>query len=231
MKKRYIGKIMKFTLISLVAVILAIGLTMPGHEARAALTKTTAFDTIDTWQAVATSTLAVGNSEDVSGSYSTVVFVEAAYTNANAQSGPDITVEISYATGDDWIELVTFKGQAVTPNMDDLDEGGGATAGDATINVTDSTGDYDAPGELFFVVDTTVAESEVLRVKSEAGNAITLVQDLKYSHVDTEVTTDAVDQWAIKLPLATAFVHVLVNNTDTDATMHWRSFCSKASAL
>ncbi len=204
---------------------------IPHTPVQAVLTKTTAFDTIDAWQALAAATLAVGNSEDISGSFATVVYIEVALTGAAAQAGVDVIIETSMLTGDDWTELTTFKGMAATPNLDDLDEGGGASAGDPTINVTSSTGNYDDNGFLFFVIDTTVAESEVMRVKSEAGNAITLCQDLKYNHVDQEVTTDEVDQWQVSIPFSAAYVRVIINNSDADAGVHWRSHCSKVTAL
>lgn len=198
---------------------------------QAALTKTTALDGIDAWQALAAATVAVGNSENISASFSTVVYIEIAYTGAAAQAGVDIILEISPLTGDDWTEFWTGKTTGATPNLDDLDEGGGASAGDPTINVTDSTGNYDDNGYLFFVIDTTVAESEVMRVKSEAGNAITLCQDLKYNHVDTEVTTDEVYQKTVYIPFPAAFVRVIINNTDADAGIHWRSHCSKVTSM
>lgn len=229
--KNYTGKIMRWTLVSLVVLTLAIVAIMPAHRTRAAPVKTTALDGIDAWQSLAAATVAVGNSEDISLSYSTVVYIEVAYTHANPQEGVSGVIEISSMTADDWTVYREWSMTGATPNLDDLDEGGGASIGDATINVTDSTGNYDDNLSLFFVVDTTVAESEVLRVKSEAGNAITLCENLKYAHVDQEVTTDEVYQKSFSIPFAASYVRVLVNNTDADATIHWRSHCSKVTAL
>ena len=232
MNRRFMGKIMQLTLVSLACYILVMVMVMPGHDAQAALAKTEAFDTIDAWQALAVATLAVGNSEDVSDSYKTILYIETAYTGAAAQAGCTVIVEISYATADDWIPLTTFKGKAVTPGLDDLDEAGNTLAGDTTITTTGGAADlFDVVGQTWFIVDTTVAESEVLRTKSWDTQTATLVQDAKYAHADAEVISDAVDQWAIQLPFEAAFVHVLVNNSDADATMHWRSFCSKVSSL
>jgi len=229
--KRYYGKIMRWTLVSLAVFVMAIVCITP-YQAKAALTMTTEFDTIDAWQALAVATLAVGNSEDISGSYATILYIEAAYTGAAAQAGCDVIVEISYATADDWIQLTKFKGKTVTPGLDDLDEAGNTLAGDTTITTTAGASDaFDVVGQTWFILDTTVAESEVLRTKSWTTQTATLVQDAKYAHTDAEVISDAVDQWAIKIPFGAAFVHVLVNNSDADATMHWRSYCSKVSAL
>ena len=229
--RKYTGKIMQFTLVSLVVICLFF-ISTTAHKSQAALTMTTAFDTIDAWQELAVATLAVGNSEDISGSYSTILYIEAAYTGAAAQAGCDVIVEISYATADDWIQLTKFKGKAVTPGLDDLDEAGNTLAGDTTITTTAGASDaFDVVSQTWFILDTTVAESEVLRTKSWTTQTATLVQDAKYAHTDAEVISDAVDQWAIKIPFGAAFVHVLVNNSDADATMHWRSYCSKISEL
>lgn len=199
---------------------------------QAALTVTEAYDAIDAWQALAVATLAVGNSEDISDSYATIVYIETAYTGAANQAGCDVIVEISYATADDWIQFRSFKGQTVTPGLDDLDEAGNTLAGDTTITTTGGATDlFDVVGQRWFILDTTVAESEIVRTKSWATQTATLAQDAKYAHSDAEVISDAVDQWTISIPIGVAFVRVLVNNSDADATMHWRSFCSKVSAL
>lgn len=231
MNKRFIGKVMQWTLVSLTVVILGIVCITPWHTAQAALTKTTTFDTIDAWQALAAGTLAVGNAEDVSGSYSTILYIEVALTGAAAQSGCDVIVEISYATGDDWIELVTFQGTAETPGIDDVNDT--PAAGETTITLTDAlTDDFDVVGRRWFIQDTTVAESEVVRTKSiGASDTVTLCQDLKYTHADAELVTDRADQWPVTIPFGAAFIRTIINNSDADAGVHWRSYCSKVSAL
>lgn len=228
--KNYAGKIMQWTLVSLTCVVLMIVCTMPGHTAQAALTMTTSFDTIDAWQSLAVASLAVGNSEDVS-DYAALLYIEVALAHANAQDGVTVIVEVSYATGDDWMQLVEFKGTAETPGIDDVNDT--PLAGETTITLTDMvTDDFDVIGRRWFILDTTVAESEVVRTKSiGASDTVTLCQDLKYTHADAELVTDRVDQWIVKLPFGATFVRTLINNTDADATIHWRSFVSKVSAL
>lgn len=232
MNRRFVGKIMRWTLVSLTVVILAIVCIIPGHDAQAALTKTTAFDTIDAWQSLAVATMAVGNAEDISGSYATIVYIEVALTNANAQAGCDVEVEISYAD-DDWRTFWgPFTGTAETPGADDLDEGGGASAGDPTITLTDATtDDFDIIGRRWFIIHGTVANSESVRTQSVAGNVVTLTQDLMRTHVDAQVVWDRVDEWVCIVPFPASYVRVIVNNTDADATVHWRSYCSKVSSM
>ena len=203
---------------------------MPGHEVQAALTKTTAFDTVDAWQALAAATLAVGNAEDVSGSYFTILYIEVALTDPDPQAGCTITVEISYAD-DDYIELVSFTGTAETPATTTMNDAA-ANAADPTITLTDATtGDFDVPGRKWFIVDGTVANSESLKTQVNAVHTITLCQDLLRSHADGLSVWDRVDDWPVTIPFGAAYVRVLINNTDADAGIHWRSFVSKVTAL
>jgi hypothetical protein len=228
--KKYAGKIMQWTLLSLACVVLAIVCVTPWQESQAAPTKTTSFDTIDAWQALAAATLAVGNAEDVSGSYLTIVYIEVALTDTDAQAGCDVIVEISYAA-DDWIELVTFRGTAETPATTTLNDAA-ANAGDTSITLTDATtGDFDVPSRKWFIVDGTVANSESVKTQVNATHTVTLCQDLLRSHANSLNVWDRVDDWPINIPNAAAFVRVIINNTDADAGVHWRSFVSKVSAL
>lgn len=230
MKKRFIGKIMQWTLISLTVVILGIVCITPWGQAWAALTKTTSFDTIDAWQALAAATLAVGNAEDISGSYSTIVYIEVALTDTDAQAGCDGIVEISYAD-DDWIELTTFQGTAETPATTTINDGT-AAAGDPDITLTDATtGDFDVPGRKWFIVDGTVGNSESVKTQVNATHTVTLCQDLLRAHADSLNVWDRVDDWPINIPLGAAYVRVIINNTDADAAVHWRSYCSKVTGL
>ena len=232
MNRRFVGKIMQWTLVSLTIVILAMVMLMPGHDAQAALTKTTTFDTIDAWQSLAVATMAVGNAEDIHLSFSTIVYIEVALTNANAQAGVDVEIEISYAD-DDWRNFWgPVSGTAETPGADDLDEGAGADPGDPTITLTDATtDDFDVIGRRWFIIDGTVANSESVRTASISGNVVTLTQDLMTAHADAQVVWDRVDEWSVAIPLAASYVRVIINNTDADATIHWRSYCSKVTAL
>ena len=196
----------------------------------AALTKTTTFDTIDEWQSLAAATLGEGNAENISLSYSTLLYIEVALTTAAAQDGVEVIVEISYGD-DDWMKLTSFKGTAETPATTTLNDAA-ATAGDSTITLTDATtGDFDVPGRKWFIVDGTVANSESVKTKSNAVHTVTLCQDLMRSHADELNVWDRVDEWVVKIPFGASYVRTLVNNTDADATVHWRTYCSKVTAI
>lgn len=228
--KKYAGKIMRWMLLSLAYVVLAIICIMPAHKTMAAVTVTTSFDTIDAWQALAAGTLAVGNAEDVT-DYAKNICIEVALTDTDAQSGCDVIVEGSYAA-DDWMTIVEFQGTAETPATTDVNDAS-STAGDAYMILVDSaTGDFDVPGRKWFVVDGTVANSESFRTKSNANpDTVTLCQDTMRNHANSLACWDRVDDWIVHIPTSFAFVRVLVNNTDANADVHWRSFVVKTSAL
>jgi len=199
--------------------------------AMAALTKTSSFDTIDAWQALAAATLIEGNAEDISASYSTIVYIEVALTTAAAQAGCDVEIEIAYAE-DDWMPFWgPVKGTAETPATTTLNDAA-ATAGDTTITLTDATtGDFDVPGRRWFIVDGTVANSESVRTKVNATHTVTLCWDLMRTHANSLNVWDRVDGWTVAIPMAASYVRVIINNTDADATVHWRSYCSKVTGL
>lgn len=229
--KKYAGKIMQWTLFSLAALILGIICIYPVHKTMAALTKTTSFDTIDAWQALAVGTLVVGNAEDISASYSTIVYIEVALTHANAQSGCNVEIEISYAD-DDWRNFWgPVVGTAETPATTTLNDAA-ANAGDTSITLTDATtGDFDIPGRRWFIVDGTVGNSESVRTVINSTHTVTLCQDLMRSHANSLNVWDRVDEWSVAIPLAASYVRVIIYNSDADATVHWRSYCSKVTSL
>ncbi len=195
-----------------------------------AITKTTSIDTVDAWQALGAATLAVGNNHDISGSYQTKVYLEIAYTDAQAQAGVDVLVEISYAN-DDWVLLTRFTTTGDTPATTTINDAT-AAAGDTTITLTDATtGDFDVPARKWFIVDGTVANSESVKTVVNAVHTVTLAQDLIRSHADSLNVWDFVFEKVISIPMAAAQVRVLINNTDADADIHWTTRVSKVTGI
>ena len=195
----------------------------------AALTKSTTINVIDAWQEVAPATLVVGNAEDVSTSYDTIIYVEVAY-DSNAQAGVDIIIEISYAD-DEWVELTTWQTTGETAAETTLNDGA-ATAGDTTITLTDATtGDFDVPGRKWFIQDGTVGNSEAVRTVVNSTHTVTLCQDLLRNHADSLIVSDRVYDFAIQIPMAASYVRTLINNTDADASIHFTTRDSEATGL
>lgn len=229
--KKYAGKIMQWTLVSLTCVVLAIVCTMPAHKTMAALTVTTSIDEIDAWQAVTEGTLVTGTADSVSDSYRTILYIEVALTDTDAQAGCTVIIEVSYAD-DNWMKLVEFQGTAETPAASDVNDAS-STAGDAYLILTDSaTGDFDVPGRKWFVLDGTVGNSESVRTQSNANpDTVTLCQDTLRNHAEEVVVWDRVDDWVVSIPFGVAYVRTLINNTDADAQVHFTTRISKVTGL
>ncbi|HEB26578.1 MAG TPA: hypothetical protein ENI05_02210 [Porticoccus sp.] len=195
-----------------------------------AITKTTTIDTIDDWQSVAAATLDVGVAKNISSSYSTKIYLEIAYTNANAQAGVDVIIEISYAD-DNWVKLTEFTTVGDTPATTTINDAT-VTAGDTTITLTDATtGDFDVPARKWFIVDGTVANSESVKTVVNAVHTVTLAQDLIRSHADSLNVWDFVVEKVVSVPMAAAYVRVLINNTDADASIHYTTRVSMVTGI
>ncbi len=216
---------MKRIVLALTLLLLLLIQPLPG-----AITKTTTIDMIDAWQSLAAATLAVGNADDISGSYQTKLYLEIAYTNANAQAGVDVLVEISYAD-DNWVLLTRFTTIGDTPATTTINDGT-VTAGDTTITLTDATtGDFDVPARKWFIVDGTVANSESVKTVVNTVHTVTLAQDLIRSHANSLNVWDFVVEKTIAVPMAAAYVRVLINNTDVDASIHFTTRISKVTGI
>ncbi len=217
---------MKRIILGLILLLILFIQPLPG-----AITKTTAVTVVDAWQALAAATLAVGNNHDISGSYQTKVYLEIAYTDAQAQGGVDVLVEISYAD-DDWVLYHRFTTTGDTPATTTINVGGGSGPGDPTITLTDATtGDFDVPARKWFIVDGTVANSESVKTAVNAVHTITLAQDLIRAHNNGLNVWDFVFEKTISIPMPAAQVRVLINNTDADADIHWTTRVSKVTGI
>lgn len=197
-----------------------------------ALTKTTSIDELDAWQKADAGKLTEGTADAISDSYETLLYIEVALTDTDAQAGCTVIVEVSYAD-DNWMKLTEFTGTAETPGADDINDT--PSAGESTITLTDCTADdFDVVGRKWFILDGTVGNSESVRTKSaDSGSpdTVTLCQDLLRSHSDAVVVWDRVDEWVVSIPLGASYVRTLINNTDADADVHFTTRISKVTGL
>lgn len=220
---------MKRVLLGLTLLLLLLIQPLPG-----AITKTTTVDVIDEWQLVAPATLVVGNAESLSTSYKTNLYLEIPYTDPenSPQSGVDVLVEISYAD-DNWVLLTRFTTTGDSPAASAINQDGDdPDPGETTITLDDATtGDFDVPGRKWFVVDGTVANSESFKTVVNATHTVTLAQDIMRQHATDLIVYDFVFEKTIAIPMPAAYVRVLINNTDVDATIHFTTRVSKVTGI
>jgi len=202
-----------------------------------AITKTTVVTVQDDWQALGAGLLAVGNAvdenaENISNSYQTKLYLEIAYTDAQAQAGVDVLVEISYAD-DNWVLYRRFTTTGDTPATTQTADNPLA-AGSIAVELDDSaTGDFDVPGRKWFIIDgTLVKNSESVKTQvDDLADEVTLVQDTLREHAVNSNCWDFVFEKTISIPMAAAQVRVLINNTDLNADIHWTTRVSKVTGI
>ena len=227
--KKYAGKIMLWTWVSLICVVLMLICTMPGHLAHAAPTMTTSIDEIDAWAIVTAGTIREGTADQISDSYRTILYIEVALIEAVAQDGVEVIIEVSYAD-DNWMELVSFIGTAETAATTTL--ANEEVAGQTVLSLTDATtGDFDIVARKWFIKDGTIGNSESVKTKSVSTNDVTVLQDTLRTHANATNVYDRCDEWVVNIPFGVAWVRVLINDTDADCDVASTTRISKVTAL
>lgn len=200
--------------------------------AYAALVKTTSIVELDAWQEVTAGTKTVGAAGNILGSYAIIMYLEIAYSDSGAanQNGVEVSIEVSYGD-DDWTLLTTsFSTPASSSTLHILTDAE-ATAGTSIVNAGGNAG-FHVPGFKWFIDDG--ANSESVRTKSGDfgfSDDIQLTHDLLYTHITETTITGPVYEYVFPIPVAFAYVRVLINNIDADAEIHFTTRLSKVTAL
>lgn len=196
-----------------------------------ALTKTTTIDLIDPWTEIIATGAVTGAAKSLADSFSSILYIELCPTEAVAQGGALVRVEISYAD-DDWQEFVTFTSTDTIAQTTTLN--GEVAADDPTITLTSATGAFSIPGQKFLIRDDTgvgIEDSETCLVETEAANVVTLGQNVKDTHVTGLNCYTDVDEWVIEIPLAASQVRTFVSAEDDDCNIAFTTRISKVTSL
>jgi len=192
-------------------------------------TKTSAISLIDAWQKVLAGTILIGETADLSDSYSSLFYLEVVPVDAglSEQSGVIITPQVSYAD-ERWVDLQSLVSPKVaTPYK--LAIAVSVSSGATTITVTDATGF--TPGTKWLLEGEFVTDSEVFIVKSVSGLVITLADPLLNDHTQPFNVWAFVSQWSYKFPLEAAKGRILYNDTDSDSDIMVTTRLSKVDNL
>jgi hypothetical protein len=233
--KKYAGKIMRWTLVSLVIVTLAIVCVTDWQPVQAAFTKTETTQSLE-WVELAAAEGATGMKEtgsiDVSGSYATTLHIDCCLSSTTAHEGTEVVVQIASEAGvdDAWTTLTRFVSTAGTASKADF--AGNEAAGQTVLDVTDpDTANLNHQGKFIFIEHTsTVASCEIayqIDDSADAGDTITVLDPI--THAQTSAASDiytidgshesAVNTWAVSVPLSASQARVIFNNWyDDDAT-------------
>jgi hypothetical protein len=197
---------------------------------------------VDAWAEVAAASVREGAAVDVSDAVAATLFIDTALSSTNAMgTAPEIIIEVSSASsGDDcWHKLAPVSGPTGTPNKADFKnlEAAGQTVLDVTDPVTNNL-DYD--GKYVFIEDTAdVTKSEIVFQTAhgaDADDTVTVLDGTTNEHADTAdmytldgaAPTSAVAFYVATLPPCCR-ARVLVNNRDSDSTLHTRTRIAKAT--
>ena len=183
------------------------------------------------WEVVAAATMSAGAAgvrENIESSFINLLQIELVPLTGNAlTANTEIIVEYS---GDDtnWTTgpemSILLNDNAAT----DLD--GNATAAATTIALTSSS-NIGEEGNLWFIQDGTIADSEVVRSLSASGNDVTIVDGLINTHLSESAVYQNVKQWSIVVPASVKHVRVLCNNLDTTYSVAFTARILKTTSL
>lgn len=175
------------------------------------------------WQDIATANVIVGTAQDVSTKLSATVFIKMGRNSSSAfTSGwPNFRVEASAkASGNDWwVPLATFQ-PAVGASIAATTANGAISAGATSCTVTSAT-NIAAGDVLFLGHTTTVANYELVRVKSVSGTTVTFEEACTSAHDNGCVISDQAEMWAASLDLTgISRIRVVADNANSGRTIY-----------
>ncbi len=197
----------------------------------AALDKTPA--AVDEWAAVAQNTVREGTNYDISDCYSSKLHIDFALTAATAHTGTNIEVQVSSntvgsASDEDWSTLIAIESITGTANPEAL--AGAEAAGQTVLEVASTTG-YEADGAIWiFLLDNTVADSELCYLVSHEGTpSVTVLDGLTHAPDDSDTLYNLARTYTIPIPIEYNRVRVIIDNTldSNGSSVHTRTRISR----
>ena len=235
--KKYAGKIMRFTLITLAIICLIFVCTTP-FRAHAALTITSSV--IDDWSAVAAQATDESTVIDISSNYATAVHIMAFLDSVSAHEGTTFVIQVSgKSSGDeDWTTLTEFTALVGTANTEPITNDP-LTSGSTTITVADTGGEYETEpmGKWIAIEDGTLANSELIWLTGYTTDTNITCQDgTTNEHAQNTAMYDIAISRTIKIPFGSGSrARVICNNgkdmDGTASTLNWKLGKTVTTAL
>lgn len=196
---------------------------------------------VDVWTEIPQNTAGEGAVVDLSDSFASTLHIDVALGDTTAHTGTRIIVQTSSGAADDefWTDRYDFVACVGTANTEVILNDPLAAAA-TQIQVADLTGFTVATNGtlLAFLLDNTVANSELVRVVTTAvtgGNdQINLLDGVKRERAfATSVLSNIAATFAIDLPMGTLRARVIVDNKyDADgAEAYFRTRVVKTTAV
>lgn len=167
---------------------------------------------VQDWTAVLQNTIAKSEEYNLINSATALLHIQAALDTTTAHTGTRFLVQVSgnetgNADWQDWVEFVALIGTAAT----DLIENDPLAAGATSITLTAHA--LTVLGELLFIEDSTLADSEIVMESAQTTNAITILEGTDNEHaVGTAIFNAAMTQ-NVRLPADAVRGRLIVDNT------------------
>jgi hypothetical protein len=200
-----------------------------------AITKATS--ETDAWQAVAQDTVAEGGASNLDDAYGAILHIDCAISNNTAHTGTKISVQLnsdSSDADDNWHTFREFITSSGTANTTTTAEALDVAEADIDLTASPATGYTADEIRWIFLLDGTVANSEICLLESENdASTITVTDGVTHAHSSGITVSNIVDSYVIELPFAADKARVVYDNTyDSDgAQVHVRCRLSKVTAL
>lgn len=194
---------------------------------------------VNAWTALAQNTEADTDAIDLSGSYASHLAIDIGLTSATAHTGTRVIVDVSsYASTDEfWTPLVDFITCVGTANEEAITNNP-LNAGEYDITVASTTGYTtvlaDGGVQTIFLLDATVANSEILRVNNVITDSnIYSLDVVTRTHQNTAKLYSIAASHVIEIPFGIARARVIIDNTyDIDgSSVAWRVRKTTTTAL
>ena len=187
---------------------------------------------IDEWAVIAAATIREGVATAIPDDLQITVGITICKIEAVAHDGhAEVIVEVSHMTSgdEDWIELPGFEITAETASTTTLDAEAAAAA--TTVPLT-ATANFTTKGDLYFIKNGTIANSEIVRNNGYAdGVSITILDGLTNTQQNAVSIYTSVEQWPVKIPPEFRRFRVLINNLDADCDIVSRTIVAKATDI
>jgi hypothetical protein len=176
---------------------------------------------VDEWAAVAQNAVREGATTNIATYYACSLHIDVAITSTTLHAGTKVVVQVSSnTTGDeDWADYYQFIGPADTANAESL--AGAEAQGQTVLEVASTVGYYDEDETRWiFILDDTVADSEMVFLVSHVANTSVTVQDgIANAHTAADTLYDIAETYIVPVPPEFNRVRVIFDNTfDSDGS-------------
>lgn len=227
--RKYAGKIMMFSLVCLVAVILGIIVSMPAKRAKA--TPAITSSVITDWTAVAEDATGESAVIDISVNYMTAIHIQAFTDMNDAHEGTEFIIQVSgMSSGDeDWSDFTKFIALVGDGDSEPIDDDPLGTATN-TITVSDTGGLYETEpmGKWIAIEDGTLVNSELVWLTDFTSDTNLTIQDhTTNEHAVSTLLWDIAMSRTIIIPFGVGYrARVICNNgydgDGTASSLNWK---------